>query len=111
MFTTDQIRRWCCETVNRNKSRSIKSGVVFDVDVDDVIAVFPADGVCPALGIDLVLGKSDQDRNPSLDRLVSSVGYVRSNIAVISRKANRIKNDGSLEEIVSTLSWLKSIGG
>ena len=39
------------------------------------------------------------DDSPSLDRIVSSLGYVKGNIRVISYKANRVKSNATLEEL------------
>jgi hypothetical protein len=58
---------------------------------------------CPALGIRLRY-EAQQNRNaddaPTIDRKNPSLGYTRDNVQVISRKANRIKNDGTPEEIM-----------
>lgn len=39
------------------------------------------------------------DDSYSLDRIDSSRGYVKGNIWVISLRANRIKNDSTVEEL------------
>jgi hypothetical protein len=63
---------------------------------------------CPALGIPLFYGDGKMtDNSPSLDRLEPSIGYVKGNVEVISVKANRIKNNASLEEIEKVFKWLK----
>lgn len=55
--------------------------------------------VCPILGIPLfVAGRKQTDNSPTLDRIDSSMGYVKGNVWVISWRANRIKKDGTLEE-------------
>lgn len=55
---------------------------------------------CPLLGIPL---RRHNDRarpdSPSLDRRIPSLGYVKGNVWVISRRANLIKNDATLEEL------------
>ena len=55
---------------------------------------------CPVLGIAIdpaVKGKRT-DNSPSIDRLVPELGYVKGNIHIMSWRANRIKNNGSLED-------------
>ena len=37
---------------------------------------------------------------PSLDRRDTSLGYVKGNVEIISRKANRMKNDGTLDDLI-----------
>ncbi len=55
---------------------------------------------CPILGIELdyAVSKSPSDNSPSLDRLDHSKGYVKGNVVLCSVRANRIKNNGSVEE-------------
>lgn len=66
---------------------------------------------CPILGIKLERGVKDNNRDcaPSLDRILPQFGYVKENVAVMSYRANRLKNDGSVEEIEKLLTWLKSV--
>ncbi len=65
---------------------------------------------CPVFGIKLVRGSVDENRDccPSLDRIIPSLGYVPGNVAVISYRANRIKNDASLEELRLIADWMDS---
>lgn len=56
--------------------------------------------LCPLLGIVLQKGKGCVvDSSPTLDRKDNSKGYEPGNIWVISLRANRIKNNASLEEL------------
>ena len=90
------------------KHRAKKSGIPFDITHDDVINIYPIDGKCPILGLELQpnLGKT-QDNSPSLDRLVPEKGYIKNNIIVISHRANRIKNNATLEELEKLVAFLK----
>ena len=55
---------------------------------------------CPVLGIPLVLsGGTRVDRTPTMDRIDTEKGYVKGNVAIISWRANRLKNDATLTEI------------
>lgn len=62
---------------------------------------------CPVLGISLrsVYGEKQHDGSPTLDRFVPSLGYVKGNVSVISRKANTMKSNGSLVEILQLALW------
>jgi hypothetical protein len=72
------------------KRRAKDEGCEFDLELSDI--VIPA--YCPALGIPLVRGRGRIcDGSPTLDRIVSSKGYVRGNVKVISYKANRSKSN------------------
>ena len=56
--------------------------------------------MCPVLGIPLVIGEGAcSDNSPSIDRIIPELGYVKGNIKVISRRANRIKNDATPDEL------------
>ncbi len=70
---------------------------------------------CPCLGIKLnyngtgEMGYTRTDNSPSLDRIDSSKGYECGNIQVISWRANRIKNDSTLEELELIVKHLQSL--
>lgn len=57
--------------------------------------------VCPELGIPLEwdLPKASDD-SPSIDRINNLLGYVPGNVRVISRRANRLKNDATDDELI-----------
>lgn len=84
------------------RHRAKKAGVPFDLTKADI----RIPDVCPVLGIPLVRSGAATDNTPELDRLVPDLGYVRDNVSVISRRANRIKNDSSPEELVKVALWL-----
>jgi hypothetical protein len=85
------------------KKRSRKKGRNFDITPEDVLALYVER--CPILGIELdweVEGaKRASDSSPSLDRIDSTKGYSKDNIWIISLRANRIKSDGSPEELMA----------
>ena len=63
---------------------------------------------CPILGLKLERGKVDKNRDntPSLDRIVPESGYVPGNIAIMSYRANRIKNNGTADEHRRIADWM-----
>jgi len=68
--------------------RAQKSGIPFSISPEDIVV--PTH--CPVFGALLEAGHPDYA--PSLDRLVPHRGYTKDNIVVISRRANKLKNDG-----------------
>ncbi len=92
--------------LSRTKTRAKKLGLEFDLRVDDI----HIPNKCPVLDIPLNLSarKADFD-SASIDRIDSDKGYVKGNVAVISWRANRIKGDSSLENLVKVIKWLKEI--
>lgn len=80
------------------KARAVKKGLEFNIEPSDI--VIPE--VCPLLGIPLVRGRGRiVDSSPTIDRIDSSKGYTKGNIWIISAKANRMKSDGTLEDILT----------
>lgn len=78
------------------RSRAKQRGEDFSISLEDVI--IPSK--CPILGIPLEYHRGrPQDNSYSLDRIDPSKGYVKGNIWVISFRANRIKNDSTIEEL------------
>ena len=65
---------------------------------------------CPVLGQPLLWNCGDKSGpkpfSPSLDRIDNSKGYVISNVAIISHRANTIKHSASLEEVKSLYEYM-----
>jgi hypothetical protein len=76
---------------NHARQRARETGAQFALTLAGVKNMYPVDGRCPVLGIELQRGSVTQDQSPSLDRLDPTKGYVPSNVTIISYLANRIK--------------------
>ena len=91
--------------LQRIRSRSNVEGIPFNLTKEDI--VIP--DTCPILGIPLQINNDHVGPNStSLDRIIPELGYVKGNVAVISHRANSIKNNASIEELEKVLEWLKS---
>lgn len=105
-------REWRAKNMARSllysaKNRARTAGVPCTITVEDIEAVWPADGRCPALGVELVIGRDTMGPcSPTLDRIVPSLGYVPGNIAVISFRANTIKADATTVEVLAVGEWM-----
>jgi len=89
--------------LNRARVRALKSDIPFSLSSDDIVVP----EFCPILGIKITQGgMSERDSSASLDRVDASLGYVPGNVAVISYRANRIKNNGSSEEHRLIADWM-----
>lgn len=89
------------------RERAKKQGVPFSIEIDH-IKIPPK---CPALGIELRVNKgggSFSDNSPTLDKIIPEKGYVPGNIVVMSWRANRLKCDGTPEELLSVASFVSS---
>ena len=82
----------------------MKEGLPFDIELDDI--VIPE--VCPVLGIpiNVSLGRGRRKPDsPSLDKFIPEKGYTKGNIAVISWRANWLKNNGTTDEWLKIAAW------
>ena len=78
------------------RRNSKRRGEECNLEIEDI--VIPE--YCPLLGIKLDTSSgSKQDTSPSVDRIDSSKGYTRENVWIISQRANRIKNNSTIEEL------------
>ena len=86
--------------LSKVKGRAKTKGILFTLTTKDL--VIPT--TCPILGITLsriaVNGRSGNypDNYPELDRIIPEKGYIPSNVRFVSRRANRIKNNGTALE-------------
>jgi len=87
--------------------RAKKRGVPFDLTVEDI--VIPSH--CPCLNIPLKKGIGERtDNSPSIDCIIPELGYVKTNVQVISWRANHLKSDGTREELRKVADFYNSIG-
>lgn len=109
----DKVKKWNRENRVRNyevrmlheaKTRATRRGLPFSITKND----FSIPECCPVLGIVLEIGEQFAKYNsPSLDAIRPELGYVPGNVAVISHRANSIKNDASVEELRRVADWLE----
>ena len=102
------LSSYLSKMLSRAKQRAKKAEVPFELSVHDI----QIPEKCPVLGIPLVFGNSQgrpqpEDTSPSLDRIVPELGYVPGNVAVISTRANRVKNDSTLDELRMLVEWME----
>ena len=78
------------------KANSVRIGIEFTIDFGDL--TFPTH--CQVLGLELdyFTEQGWTDHSPSFDRVDPTKGYIKGNVAIISMRANRIKNNGTAEE-------------
>jgi hypothetical protein len=78
------------------RARAKGRGIKFNLDITDIVVP----DVCPVLSIPLFDRPGARTNNsPTLDRVHPDIGYVKGNVAVISWKANRLKNNATPEEL------------
>ena len=87
---------------DRAKTRATRKGREFNIEIEDI--VIP--DLCPVFGVPLV---EETEYAPSIDRIDSSKGYIKGNIQIISRRANLLKNNATVEELEKVIAFLKEI--
>lgn len=93
-LTSPQHRMWY-----RAKKSSSSRKLSFNLLVEDII--IPLN--CPYLGVEL-LTDPNQLNSPnyfSIDRIDSTKGYIKGNIQIISRLANTMKNNATIDQLIN----------
>lgn len=106
---SDQCKAWKIRNpdawlLSVARYRAKQLGLPFTITREDI--VIPTH--CPVLGIPLVLQAGMNSPNaPSLDRVIPSLGYVPRNVCVISRRANSLKSDGTVDELAAIAAYAR----
>lgn len=94
------------------KSRSIRDNVPFDLSYEYLLSI--ATDECPIFHTPFEWGVSGlgkgraKDNCPTLDRIEPHLGYVKGNVAFISYRANRLKDNGTMQEHYDIADWIWS---
>ena len=87
----------------------------FNIDVDYLKQIDT--DICPILGIPMQWNIGNHHgqgkgraiaTSKSLDRIDSSQGYVKGNVIIISWRANRLKNNATLEDLIKLGKWAET---
>lgn len=109
-YNTHRTHSWFKLKCTRARSRSQHIKVPFDLTPEYLKNIWT--GKCPVTGIALL---QDVPRNhpqlAELDRMIPELGYVKGNVAFISARMNRLKNDATLEELQALCNWIKQTKG
>ena len=81
--------------LSQAKIRAKKNKLDFNLDITDII--IPT--ICPLTGlkINITTGRKKGWDSPSLDRIDTTIGYIKGNVAVVSDLGNTMKNHASLD--------------
>ncbi len=80
---------------NGKRANAKAKNIEFTIDFGDIIW----NKYCPYINIEIdYFTEGRQDNSCSFDRIDINKGYIKDNVIVCSWRANRIKNDGSVEE-------------
>ena len=94
------------------KARALEAKVPFDITLEYLRSKSIAVDICPIFGTLFEWGVSGlgtgniKKNGPQLDRIIPELGYVLGNVAFISHRANRIKDNGTMEEHYAIADWI-----
>lgn len=98
-----RIKNIATQLLNSCRVRALEKNMKFNIVKEDII--IPE--YCPILLTKIECGtKKDYSNSPSVDRIDNTKGYVKGNIQVISKKANTIKNNATIEELILFSKWI-----
>jgi len=92
------------------RSRALRDNVPFNLILQDLIDI--ATDECPILHTPFVWGISGLGKgktrpdSPTLDRILPELGYIKGNVAFLSHRANRIKDNGTMQEHYDIADWI-----
>lgn len=88
------------------RKRAARKGVPFELTESDIEKLLV--DTCPVLGLKLESGDATgRGTSPSINRIVPELGYVLGNVEIISTRANRMINDGTIHEHELALEHMK----
>ena len=94
------------------KRRAKLKGLPFGISHSDI--VIPENMICPVLKTPMQSnfgnGGGNTPNSPSLDMIDPTKGYVPGNVCVISLKANRMKQDCTLDELKRLVQYVENGG-
>jgi len=104
-FLQDRSRH----SIHKMRGRAKEKNVPFDVKQHEVYKMYlESDMICPILGVKMVWsdGETYNPYHVTIDRKDPDKGYVIDNMWLISRRANQIKSDASLPELIRAMANL-----
>ncbi len=101
----DPVKYSCKQMSASSRKRALAYSLDRDIDTEFLISIAPTH--CPVLGFELKYGGGDKKKNScSLDRIDSNLGYVKSNVQIISNLANLMKSNATKEEMINFSKWV-----
>ena len=96
--------------LNNARARAKRDKVPFNLTIEYLETI--AADECPIFHSKFVWGASGlgkgktRDDTPQLDKIIPELGYVVGNVAFISGKANKMKDNGTMQEHYDIADWI-----
>jgi hypothetical protein len=104
----DPKRGWARASHKSSAQRARDKSYEHELTIDNIYERCPDN--CPVFGFPLNYSNTTlRFDSPTLDRIDNSKGYTVDNIQVISRRANSMKGDGTIEDVEKLLKFMKSL--
>ena len=90
--------------------RAKRDNVTYNLTKEYLLNITPDE--CPIFHTPFIWGESGmgvgrtREDAPTLDRIMPELGYVEGNVAFISYRANRLKDNGTMEEHYAIADWI-----
>jgi hypothetical protein len=107
-LTKKEIHIQTFHTKARNRAK--QKGVPFNISLEYLRSI--ATDSCPIFNTPFEWGASGlgcgkfKPNGPQLDRIIPELGYIVGNVAFISHRANRIKDNGTMQEHYDIADWI-----
>jgi hypothetical protein len=83
--------------LHSSRQNAKRAGIEHTIDINDIL--IPSH--CPLLGFELTNLVGNKPTNPSIDRIDPQKGYIKGNIQVISCLANRMKQNATVDQLLT----------
>lgn len=77
----------------------------YECNIDELDLKIPE--YCPITGQKIDILTNTAAHGASVDRVDNALGYIKGNIRVISRKANRMKGDNTIADLEKILAYMR----
>jgi hypothetical protein len=92
------------------KSKCKKDNLKYDLDAEYLASIWT--GICPVFKTNLIFIRDDtsskNDDFAELDRFKPELGYIKGNVTWISARANRIKNNATIDDFLKIIDWMSN---
>ncbi len=86
--------------------RAKRKGIPFNIEASDIVI----SDLCPVLGLKLEMSlRQMSPASATVDRIEPAKGYTKGNIIVVSLKANVIKSDATVDELLRVAHFYKNL--
>ena len=110
LYSYDEfIDQYCQSTINLKRQYKKYGKWEVNITKDYLLELLPKNMKCPIYDVEMTF-IAHQENSIQLDRIDCSKGYIKGNVAWLSAKANRNKNDATSEELYKIADWLKKQG-